>query len=248
MEISPLFQKIWRFNAVIIALAGLLAVFLLLLGSGLIAYEIYSDLTRQQRDQVITTDNQDQKPIQESLSLGTMDEVNGHPVLYFPLHGEQSVSRGFASYSKGDTRSIRNYLFFDLKSNSSHWLLPNHDTLILEDTHYPYSYGDNPPPVRAIVFEIVYNDSDHNNRLNREDKVTLALSTPEGEKLTNVIEGVDQITGQQLFDDTTLIVTYTMGEKSLLSRIDLKTFTIQSTQELDLAIQPAKASPQSSGS
>ncbi len=236
MEISPFFQKVWRFNAIIIALAGIAALIVLLLASGVILREIHRDLSRPQRDLIVTTAPSGQKPINESLSLGLMYTVKGHPTLYFPLRGEQSMRSGLGSYSSGDTRSTRNILFYDLKDDRSHWLLPSHDTLILDYSLYPTNYDNDGPPVKVILYELIYQDSDANNRLNDQDKITLALSTPQGRQLTSIIEDIDWISGKQLYDDSTLIVTYRRGEKSLLARVDLTNFTLLSTLELGAAL------------
>lgn len=230
METSPFFQKLWRFNAIIIALAGLAGLLLLVIGTGAVGYEIYKDLTRQKRDQVITSTTPAE--VAESLELGDMERVNGHNILTFSLLGEQRLSGGFVSYSKGESRSTRNYLFVDLKTNRSHWLLPNHKNLLLNRTYYPMDYGDEELPVEAIGYEIVYHDSDGNQRLNDEDQITLAFSTPQGTGLTNVIEGVDFIIGKRLLEEKILVVSYHKGGKTLLSRIDLGSFNILSTQEL----------------
>ncbi len=94
MEENKFFRFVWRFNGIILMIAGILAIgFLAFAG-----YQLYEEFTR---DRVVSNIVNIEKntTIEESWQLGYMQEIQGTPYVLIPLNSEQNYAR--SSYSTG---------------------------------------------------------------------------------------------------------------------------------------------------
>ncbi|MBP0019159.1 MAG: hypothetical protein J7647_16610 [Cyanobacteria bacterium SBLK] len=224
MEENKIFCLLWRFNAVVIAGAGLLAIAVL----GFTALSILRDVTRERQvGSIVNIDEESE--IEEELQFGELREIGGTPYLLLPLSSYQSYDR--PSYTKS-TESTRNFLFFDSETGEQNWLFPHYDYLIVSDRHLVES-SPNPQtqPVLAILYSLVQKDSDGDKRLSPRDRLTVALSQPNGGEYREILTDVEKILGHQLLDRETLIIFYQSEDHARVAKISLKDFTaIEQTQ------------------
>lgn len=136
MEENKVFKNIWRFNAIVIMLVGVLGVALALFA----CIMIYKDITRDRSVRnIVNLEESNEK--KEEWQLGSITSVKGTDILMVPLHSEQSYSRG--SYSKSAS-STRNYLFINVETNKKYWLFGKNDYLITQTNQLPNTQYEEP--------------------------------------------------------------------------------------------------------
>lgn len=122
MEQSTFFKKVWRLNALIILVVGILAIVLLLVGGYHTATNIFGSHQLTSIVNVAEDTN-----IQEDWTFGYMESLEGTNFIVVPLESGQSYSQAY--YSKSST-SYRNFLFINSSTNEQSWLFPSNKWLI----------------------------------------------------------------------------------------------------------------------
>ena len=219
MEENNFFKLVWRFNGVVIAFAGALAIVLMVFAT----YKIYGDVTRERNVRNIV--NVEETEVSESWQLGYLSSVNGTSYVVLPLTSDQSLDRSY--YSKSSS-AARNYLFIDTEGDGRTWLL-EHNNFLFENrqkiSHGNYSSTDE--PVLAFLYRLVKRDTDNDGRLTNADLKTLALSNPDGSKYTEVLTDIDAFLGSQLTKENTILVVYQREGIGYTSIIDLDSFSLK---------------------
>ncbi|HEU4692764.1 MAG TPA: hypothetical protein VFS23_30585, partial [Vicinamibacterales bacterium] len=85
MRAHEFFRKVWRFNALVILLAGILGIGVLALTA---LYALRAVFRERQVTAVVNTDGQQR--IQEVLSLGQATQIAGHPWLLVAVASDQT--------------------------------------------------------------------------------------------------------------------------------------------------------------
>ena len=109
MEDNRFFKFVWRFNAVIFMVAGIIAIGILLFAG----YQIIHEVTRERSKRNIVNVDENQT-IDEEWEIGNLYEIEGTTFAMLSLMSNQSYE--LASYSNS-TYSVRNYLFIDTQNN-----------------------------------------------------------------------------------------------------------------------------------
>jgi len=205
MKSRRFFATVWRVNALVIFVAGVLAFFALVFG----CWQILKDmtLTRQASDVVNIADEQLDR---SKAQIGSFEAIEGTNVFRAPLVIEQEY--GLSSGSK-ETRSTENYFFYDSTTGNGYWLKPKGKGLILSTHELPGSeYGDgNKRPVIASVYEYVVADSDGDKRLTERDLKQIAISDPKGRRFTMLRDKVEEVNGTFLTSAGDIVILYTSG-------------------------------------
>lgn len=218
MEESKLFKNIWRFNSLIIAATGVLAIVLLLFMS----YQIYKDSTRSRID-IVNIDPE--KEISESFRLGALEHVNGSEAVIVPLLSDQSFSLNYSG-SKS-TASTRNILFSNMRTEDNDWLLNTNEYLISEYKLINETNSwDHDKDIIFIVYYLVKEDSNADKRLTSSDKLTLALSTPEGKQFTEALSNIDDVLGYDVINKELMAVMFNRDNQGYTAYINLSDFTV----------------------
>jgi hypothetical protein len=221
------FAIVWRINAILIMVTGVLA-------AGVLAFagwQIYKDLarTRHASDVVNVANEQVDR---SQVRLGQFVKVEGSQVLRAPLMVEQEY--GFRSGTKEAT-AVRNYLFYDPASGRSHWLLPGNRGLFLETHDLPeLDRWEGKKPVVAVVYELVESDTSGDRKLTATDQKVIALSDAAGSRFTRVLTGVEEMNGSVLIGESRLLVLYTSAATLKGAEIDVVTHKVLR----DAAVQP----------
>jgi len=224
MEDNKFFKLVWRFNGLLISVAGVLAICVLVFA----AYQIFKDVTRERNTQNIVN-IQETGEVKENWRLGHVTNLAAHKTLMIPLNSDQSFNRGYFSKSSNSTR---NYLFINTEFNTNKWLF-DHTNYLIESTNQ-LRFGDysSKEPVLAILYTLVKLDSNSDNRLTPSDLTTVSISKPNGSGYKEVLTDVEQVIGNTMLSETELFIIYQLNGKSLSSTINLTNFELSNTKEL----------------
>lgn len=220
MEESKVFKNIWRFNALIIAAAGCLAIVIMLFAG----YMIYKDNTRtKHRNEIVNVDPETK--VEETFRLGRIDHVKGSKTVIVPLYSDQSFN---LKYSGKSTASTRNLMFSNMHTELNKWLLPTNKylipryNLINESNSY-----DKENDIITILYHIVKSDTNNDNRLTTNDALTIALSNPEGDNYKEVLSNVDSVLGYDLINTQAIAIMFNRNGQGYTAYINLTDFTVK---------------------
>ena len=221
MEESKLFKNIWRFNSIIIAVVGILAVIVLVFA----IYMIYKETNRNRyRHEIVNIDSQTN--IEENFRLGNVEYVKGSQSVIVPLYSVQNFSLKYSG-SKSTT-STRNLLFSNMHSETNKWLLPTNDFLIASHRLINESNCyDTDKDIVTILYQIVKNDTNNDSRLTDNDKLTVAFSDPTGNNYTEVINNIDSVLGYDVLDKKAIAIMFNRDGQGYTVYIDLSNFAVK---------------------
>ena len=225
MEESKFFKYVWRINGLILLVAGILAIGVL----AFVGYKIYLETTRERGTRNIVN-IQKESEMEEEWRLGYMSEIQGTPYVMVPLNSDQSYDQSY--YSKS-TSSARNYLFIKSTNNEQHWLLGNSEYLITDtDMLSEHGYGKEERSIRAILYQVVTEDTNEDGRLTSKDLKTISISHSDGREYKELIQGIDHFVGHRTVDENTLLIVYQKKGVGYSANISLSDLVISNEQEL----------------
>lgn len=200
------FAFVWRVNAVLILLVGVLAAVVLIMFS----YLFFKDATRTRAvDDVANLALGDID--KQSAEIGAFHAVPGVAVLRAPLRVQETYALGAGSKEAGSTR---NYLHFDPSSKSAYWLKPSMEGVILQSEQLPKSeYGQPEPDAVAFGYVSVERDSNGDSRLTATDVKTIAMSDASGRNYRTVVEQADRLNDARLIAPDRMLILYSVGTR-----------------------------------
>lgn len=231
MEEHPFFKHLKRFNLI------LLAVLLMGLVVGML-YGFVASLSRGEAESPKrSSDSSDHSAAAgdlEDFHLSGITRVNPE-VQYLSLISDGSSAKRLLSDSYG-SGVTRNLLFMTGSQMQTHWLLDNDSFQI--DTVDLLKTSDKSQKVVAIYYQIRKEDSDHNQRIDYNDSLTLALSTPAGNSYQELDKGITAVMDHQLNAQATELTVLVRFEKRYyLKKYDLKSGRQIAATEIKRAAQ-----------
>ena len=224
MEENKFFKLVWRFNGLVISVAGVLAVALLVFAT----YKLFQDVTRERttRNIVNIEENAD---IKESWKFGQFSEINDGKMLMIPLHSDQSFDRAYFSKSSNSTR---NYLFINTETSEEKWLFNHTDYLIERSDRLSLGDYNSKEPIVAILYQLVKLDSDHDSRLSAGDLTTIAITKPDGSDYKELITEVELIVDHTLLNKSELFLIYQKAGVSYSTVVNLDSHKLTKNHQL----------------
>jgi len=224
MEENKFFKLVWRFNGLIISVAGVLAVAVLVF----VTYKLFHDVTRDRatRNIVNIEENAD---IKENWRFGQLSKLNDNKTLMLPLYSDQSFDRAYFSKSSNSTR---NYLFINIATSEKKWLFDHTNYLIERSDKLREGDYSSDKPVIAILYQLVQLDSDQDNRLSASDLSTIAITNPDGSGYKELIKEVEKIVDHILLNQTELFLIYQKAGMSYSAILNLKSFEMNKAEKL----------------
>ena len=235
---SPFFRLVWRFNALAIAVASVIAVFIGLYAAYHVARDVFrvpyqaADAVRLE-PQPTATDKPGEPQataLRTDLDVGHFQYIGGTRHYYASVVGAQSYD--YRTSSKEAT-STRNMIFFDADTMESRKLLASDDTLIIETRELREEGQPSDAMPKAMLYSLVEADTNKDGMLNANDARTLALSRVDGSGLERLTGIAGQFRGEIVNAGgagLTLIVEDT--HKLHAHAVDLATFKVTRTKEL----------------
>lgn len=201
IERNLFFRIIWRLNALLIFGVSVMGILFL----SYLSWNLWEDVFGEKpKESIVNID--EEAVIELKWQYRTIVDIDGSDYVMMPLESAQGYEQDY--YGKF-TEAARNILFVNMISNDYHWLFPDNSRLVLQHSavsEIPYSSA--PPIVRVIVFLLVEEDSNQDDRLTRTDLKTIALSHPEGRDVERVVTGVDELIGMRVVDKHRLMLFY----------------------------------------
>ncbi|MBN3562999.1 hypothetical protein [Aliamphritea spongicola] len=224
MEENRFFKLVWRFNGLIISVAGVLAIGMLIFFS----YKLLTTLTRE-RNTRNTVNIEENTEIRENWRLGTILAVDNAKTLIIPLHSNQRFE---GSYYNKAASSTRNYLFINTDTFKEKWLFDHTNYLIERSDRLKQGDRNSKEPVIAILYQLVKLDSDQDNRLSAADLSTIAITRPDGSDYKELITEVQSITNHIVLNETELFLFYKKDNASYSAIINLKKGQVMKTNQV----------------
>lgn len=165
--------------------------------------------------------------VENRLNFAHTINIPNTPYSMLPL--EERQNHDVSYYSKNTTDSVRNYIFVDTITSFNNWLLPTNKYVILN--YYFVETTQNKEP-KAIIYEIVKNDTNKDKYLSKKDTKTLAISYADGRDFRELIDGVDRYLGSKFVDEK-LTIFYEKADEGYSLHVNLTELT--ATKEINLA-------------
>ncbi len=229
MDNIKFFRILWRFNAIIIAMASLA----LIVVSITILYESKTRMYSQSSS-VYFHDSEQTDEIEEEWFFGKMTgfhKINN--TFAIPLEFTQK-------FSQKTTASIRNYLFVDGHTQSSTWLFP-HNHFVLSTPNYVLRNGVDEYPsysssnkIIALYFIVYKADTNKDKALKTNDEASIALVKPDGTGYTELEKNVGNIIKADVINDGShLVLFFYKGKEFYVSKYSLDEFKKISEQRIE---------------
>ena len=227
---SGIFKWIWRFNAVVIALA--------VTGVGLlIAPEVLREY-RSRTGPVVVSDvvnvDETDATLTERFNIDLVTSVDGTDLLRFALMRSQSYDYGFSTKTT-DANTV-NYGFIDRTTGNTRWLLDGNTGLILRSDSIwrdtVDASGTTTQVLIATVYLVVQDDTSGDERLNHEDSASLMIARPDGTGLEVIATEVTGWLGAQQYNADTQLFVVNDGKQTQAIFVAMDTFAV--TQVLPL--------------
>lgn len=234
MKSRQFFIYVWRINAIVILMAGLLASAAIAATALGLIWQLTR--TRQVSDIVNVSNNSANKDqVKAKNEVGTFTKVAGTVFVKAPLYLIQEYE--YFSATK-ESNSIQNYVFFDAVKKTSTWLRPENKGLILSTTAFPELIDSNfeasKVPTTAYIYLLAEQDTNNDQRIDRDDQKKIAISDPSGARFKVLIEQVDRFNGVTTIKDQAdrISVLYISNQKLKASEVDLRSQIVLNTTDL----------------
>ena len=227
------FRRVWQFNAIVIAFAGLM-----LIGYGLIAgYYIARDLFGQRNVTGIAPSTPAKSdtsrpagageptatPPRRRLAVHSFQETDG--VMWARLTSKDRVEGRYYSKKASNTRDL---IFYDIQSGSYRRLLERDDVLIPWHHFLQSAPAEGKRSTVALLVTVVDKDSNGDGRLSAGDLKSVALADPAGRGLTTVAKNIKSLLGQTVTGDGAAAVLMVEDAKGAIRglTVALSDFTV----------------------
>lgn len=225
MEENKIFRNIWRFNAIVIMLVGVVGIGLALFS----IIMIYKDFTRDHNVRNIVNIEESIKK-KELWNLGSISNIHGSDYIMMPLYSDQNYS--INSYSKSAS-SIRNYLFFDTKGKKRYWLFPKNDYLLTQTILLPNTlHNEEVQDTKAILYYVVKSDTNDDKLLTSTDSQTISISKPDGTNYTELLGEIDFVNGYKVNSDNSVLIIFQRKNIAYSATVNLSTFVVSDEEQL----------------
>lgn len=218
MEQNKFFKWTQRINSILFLL-------LLVLSIGFLTFMIFESNKWGERNTVEVVDKKNNEE-PEKLRLSQITKVCGQDIQYVELNTPRN-SKGFSSGGYGS--NTRNVIFFVGQEMRSHWLFQENTYLITEIRQLKVKSDKckNKEAV-AIYYEIIKEDSNNDGKLDKKDAVTIALTSPNGQKYIEVESGITSVLDSDT-NDTASILTLLVQENN---KILMKKYSLRNSKKI----------------
>lgn len=228
------FKWVWRFNALVLAAAVtlMLCVFVWEMTSSLRRSLFQPQTTNTLITPTIQTDETEDKdqpnPAEVRRYFSAPLEYSAGSPYALPLRVEQEYdNRGISKSSVGNTV---NYRIIDTETQTSRWLFPKGNRLILDSRPVTFRKQAQPEQNLGMILSIVESDTNGDGRLSRRDTMTLYLVDSTWSEPAKITEGVISVLRIHPVSPSQIDLIFNTDYGTHAARIDAATGLIQSEQ------------------
>lgn len=231
MEENKAFKAIWRLNAVLILIAGIGVLCLLIT----LSFYFVKDQTRD-RSLTNIVDIEQQDDAEKQWTLGKLSTIAGSQSSWMPLYSDQKYTSGSMRKSAS---SVRNYMFINKASKEKYWLL-THNQFLFIDTDFirplanslKYINKQKLLPTEAILYTLVKNDTNGDDKLTKNDRMSIAISQNDGTRFTELLQDIDYLNGYTILNKNKMLIVYQQDSIAYSATIDLSSLTLSNQEAL----------------
>jgi hypothetical protein len=204
-------RTLWRVNAIVVLMAGLLV-------SAAAVLVIVAMLREISREPLARESARREPEVAKGdvFELGAMTRLRGTPVMLIELRSRQRYSSG--SYTS-EPASVRNLLFYDSETGKSSWLFTQYG--LLTGVRPLAERGDDKARIRWIMLESIAQDTNRDGRLTAHDAHALGVVDSDGQNYKELLENVERVLGVEFLSDTTVDVAFTAVDTDYIAEVDL---------------------------
>ena len=234
MEQNRFFKWVWRINAI-----GML----FLLGAGLYSF-IKSEMRSYNRHAVhaepITSVAEDPQGVEKWI-LGDGREIKGSNYMMVSLISEYNKVKAMNKMSYARTNNVymyngnlaKNILFINSKNNSSAWLFPTNNQLIVEYNTFVDGLNNMPyvayapekvKKAKFIYYKVIDKDTTGDKILTINDKHNFAISDVRGKNYKVILFAIERVISMKNIDNKELHIVYQKDGVGHSLKFDIDTF------------------------
>ncbi|MBL4660045.1 MAG: hypothetical protein JKY19_06795 [Alcanivoracaceae bacterium] len=218
MQESGFFKWVIRINSLLFLLFLMLGI-----GVSLYGFHLINRVTSSSNEVVISQSGSSQtdEEVKESFLLEDITTVSGNDVQYLMLNAK-TTKRGYR-------KDIRNVVFFEGEQMKSHWLFENNDNKfeVMQQLKRPIDDSDDQMTV-AIYYQLRNEDTDNNGKIDKNDILKIALTSPNGHDYTEIEKGMTSILEHSIDEDALVLTLLTQFEESLV----MKKYSLQTKKKI----------------
>jgi hypothetical protein len=165
-------------------------------------------------------------------ALGAFQNLKGTPYLMSAVNSVKSwsdKSSSSDSYTTGG--QTRNLVFLDTNSLGSQRLFNTNASVILQTDQYTQTIKSK-AVTQWLVHQVLKSDTDGNKRLDRNDLITLGISSASGKRYVEVLTGLTEVFGLTMITPGKLVVVYSKKGTKAASIVDLDQRSVTATQSI----------------
>jgi hypothetical protein len=225
------FRVIWRINAILICLCGVLLV--ALLGFGL--FSMISETFAQRGSGSVPANPATAADKNASkLSVSKVENLDGTTIVRGTIDYSASEGRGGASFSSGyDAGTTCNYVFYDTVTDQVSTLLAANNCVIVksDDFYFPSEPCDK-RVTKWTSYVVADKDTNGDGVISDADLKSFAVAQASGQDYHVYLTDLDEVLNTQLMGESDFYVYYEKGGNLFVSRLDLANKKIVQTKKL----------------
>ncbi|WP_298858230.1 hypothetical protein [uncultured Sulfitobacter sp.] len=228
------FKWVWRFNALVIAAAVTLMLCIVIweMTSSLRRSLFQPQTTNTLIAPIIQTDQSEEDgqtdPAEVRRYFGAPLEYSAGSPYALPLRVEQEYdNRGISKSSVGNTI---NYRIIDTVTQTSKWLFPKGNRLILDTMPVRFFKRGQPEQNLGMILSVVESDTNGDERLSTRDKMSLYLVDTDWTEATKITEGVRSVLRIHTVSPSQIDLIFNTDDGTHAARIDAVSGLIQNEQ------------------
>ena len=226
MRNRRVFRYIWNFNAVMLAMGGCVGILLLLF----VAYQAVTSYRPRHEPPPLAADADPDRP-EQRLEIGSLTSLDGAGRVYLLLYVRDENSGSYSS--KRGRREVHNILFANLEDQSSRWLFPANEQRILDHRGLTgQGSARRDEEALAMFYRVAMEDTNEDGEIDELDRQSVALSDLDGQRYTEIVSGLEELSGYETLNDREFALVYQAQAKLHIARVSLETFEVLSTVEV----------------
>lgn len=225
------FRIIWKVNAILICLVGLMLTAMLAFG----LFGMAQSMTRTNESGAVAVHTEPPSAKETAnLTIDKAEELDGTRIVRCSVQSGNPERGKIGSFSSGYTASATcNYVFYDLTTNQPTTLFPTNNNVVVEsqDFYFPAEPCDK-RVTKWTSYVVADKDTNHDSFISSDDLKSLAIAHADGKDYHVFLSDLDRVLKTELIGENDFYVFYEQDKSIFVTRIDLAAQKIIQTQKI----------------